>query len=150
MKFLKNKTWFSLIEVIISALLLSVVVFSILRLSNNNSNQGILLEKNNLLNEIFFSSRECIKSLWYDNLIILSWTSSLNFGIWNTKCIVWTYNADLSFTWIILKNYYDWSEVWEDEFWTYFTTISWTNYVNINQFTTDGKNTINYEYKIYK
>lgn len=150
MKFLKNKTWFSLIEVIISALLLSVVVFSILRLSNNNSNQGILLEKNNLLNEIFFSSRECIKSLWYDNLISKSWTSSLNFGIWNTECIVWAYNADLSFTWIILKNYYDWSEVWEDEFWTYFNTLSWTNYVNINQFTTDGKNTINYEYKIYK
>jgi len=144
-----NKNWFSLVEVLISAVILSITVFGILRLTNNNTNQITVIEKNKEMYEVYYNTTECLKSFWYNYLSWITSTQSVNFWNDNTKCLTWIYNTDLTFSWITLKSYLDNQEVRWNEFWSYFTTSNWTNYINISSYITDWINTKNFEFKIY-
>lgn len=146
-----NKAWFSLVEVLISAVILSVTIFGILRLTNNNTNQISIIERNKEIYEIYNDSSECLKSFWTGYLITINTsTQSLNFWDDNTKCLTWSYNSSLDFSWILLKSFVGDEEVRWNEFWNYFTTSTWINYVQVTNYITDWTNTKNFEFKIYK
>lgn len=144
------KKWFTLVEVLVASMILSVVVFGILRLVNNNTKQTVNLEKNNEMFDVYSNSLECIKSLWYLYLSSYTATQSLNF--WNSwsSCFTWTYDINLSFSWIEIKSYFDWQQAWSNNYWTYFKTSTGINFANVNTYVTDGVFTKNFSYKLYK
>jgi prepilin-type N-terminal cleavage/methylation domain-containing protein len=141
---------FTLVEVLISAVILSIVVFWILRLSGNNASQIGVLEKNRLMNETISSTRECLKSINYDTINALTSTASVNFGADNNWCQIWAYSADLSFSWIVFKSYDDKGETWWDEIWSYIKVNTWTAVMNIENYVSDWTNTKKSAYKIYR
>ncbi|MDD2565460.1 MAG: prepilin-type N-terminal cleavage/methylation domain-containing protein [Candidatus Gracilibacteria bacterium] len=146
-----NKAGFSLVEVLISAVILSVTIFGILRLTNNNTNQISIIERNKEIYEIYNDSSECLKSFGTGYLITINTsTQSLNFGDDNTKCLTGSYNSSLDFSGILLKSFVGDEEVRGNEFWNYFTTSTGINYVQVTNYITDGTNTKNFEFKIYK
>lgn len=103
---MKNSNkWFSLIEVIIATIILTVWVFGIYKLFWNN-----LMVLNN--NEIFVDQtslqlpfKECLKNIWYNTLnTYSSWSFlSVNFWSWNMDCTVWVYSSDYTFTPVTLN-----------------------------------------------
>lgn len=145
-----NKAWFSLVEVLISAVVLSITIFGILRLTNNNTNQISIIERNKEMYETYYNSTQCLASFWYNYLSWVTSTQSLNFWNDNIKCLTWSYSSNLTFSWIILKSFVGNEEVRWNEFWNYFTTSTWTNYVKVKDYITDWTNTKNFEFKIYK
>lgn len=145
-----NRKWFALIEVLVSALILTVSVFGILRLSSNNSNQAKNLDKSNDMDDLLYDSSECIKSFSFDYLNGLTSTQSLSFSWDNSECLTWSYNTNLSFSSITLKSY-DWNgELWSDEYWSYFSVNPGTDSVSVNETVTNWKNTKNIYFKVYK
>lgn len=145
-----NKFWFTLVEVLVASLILSVVVFGILRLVNNNTKQTTNLEKNNESYDVYSNSLECIKSLGYLYLSNNTSTQSLNFWVNWTTCLTWSYNTNLSFSWIEIKSYFDSKPAWSNNYRTYFKTSTWANYIDINTFITDWVFTKNFSYKLWK
>lgn len=103
----KNLTWFSIIEIIISTVILTMWVFWVYKLIGNNmsyiSNNENLLQQNLLYSPM----RECIKSLWFDNLD--AWyPSGTNFSInfWDNQmwCFTGSYNTNYDFSWVLVDN----------------------------------------------
>ena len=141
---------FTLVEVLISALILSVTVFWILRLANNNAAQVWVLERNKLLNETIFNTRECLKSMDFDSLNALTSTVSINFWQDNNSCQTWSYNSDLSFSWIVYRSFIDWTESRWDEIFSYIKVISWATMLDVENHVSDWINTKKSTYKIYK
>lgn len=102
---MKNtKNAFTLIEIIISTIILTTWVFAIYSLltinSNNLNNYDTLITSKDL----FENMQECIKKIW------ISWFSSsqtwYSFNFWtdNNLCLTWSYNTSLSFSWVKLDN----------------------------------------------
>jgi len=107
---------FSLIEIIISTIILTIWVFWIYKLIWNNMN---LLSNNEnfiTLNSLYNPFKECLKSIWYNSL---SWSYnsweifSVNFSEDNLWCQTWSYNENLNFSWVLLnnKNYFLYAKV---------------------------------------
>lgn len=147
---IKSKYWFTLVEVLVASIILSVVVFGILRLVNNDTKQTTNIEKNNEMYDVYSNSLECIKSFWYNYLSTLTNTSSLNFWTNSNLCLTWSYNPNLSFSWIEIKSYFDWNKVWSNYYRSYFYTSTWTNFVNIYTSISDWVSTKNFSYKLWK
>ncbi|EKE28931.1 MAG: hypothetical protein ACD_2C00264G0016 [uncultured bacterium (gcode 4)] len=142
-----KRAGFTLAEVLVSALILSITVFWILRLANNNSAQVWVIERNRLLNETIFNTRECLKSLDFDSLNALTNTVSVNFWIDNNWCQTWSYNSSLSFSWISFKS---WTGSRWEEIWSYVKIGSWTNTLTVENSVSDWTNTKKTTYKIYR
>ncbi len=105
-----SKSAFSIIEIIISASILTVWVFWVYKLIWNNMNYIANNENLLQLNMLYNPMRECIKSIWYNSL---SWSYnvwsgfSINFWTDNMWCFTGTYNKTYDFSWILLdKNEY--------------------------------------------
>ena len=86
----KNKTAFTLIEVIIASAILSVTVFWVYKLIWENTklinNSGNYLQLNNL----FLNLEECIKNKKSYFLSLSSWaTKKINFWNTSTWCVIW-------------------------------------------------------------
>lgn len=123
-----NKSWFSLIEVIVSAIILSITVFWVYKLIAENNkiitNSNNYLDANILLNNI----SNCLENFWFNNLI----NSNFNSQIWSIyfensltwKCMTWTYDVNLTFTWVKLNNF--------DYFLFAQITNSWANFMDWN------------------
>ena len=111
-----SKNAFSIIEIIISASILTIWVFWVYKLIWNNMNY--IANNENLLqqNMLYTPFRECIKSIWYDSL---SWSynywDSFSINFWNDHmwCLTWSYNNTYDFSWVLVDNgnYYMYSKV---------------------------------------
>jgi hypothetical protein len=118
MKYCKQA--FSIIEIIISATILTVGVFWVYKLIGNNMNYIANNENFLQLNMIYSPMRECIKSIGYTKLSnsYNSWNIfSVNF--WNDFmwCYTGSYNGNYNFTWVVIDNneYYLFWKVIEEE-----------------------------------
>lgn len=146
----RNKYWFTLIEVLVASMILAVVVFGILRLMNNNSKQWINIEKNNEMYDVYNNSLECIKSFWFNYLSWVTSAQSVNFWSNYDSCLTWSYDNNLSFSWVEIKSYFDWQPAWSNNYWIYFTTNTGSNFVDINTHISNWTITKNFNYKMYK
>lgn len=114
----KSKNAFSIIEIIISTIILTIWVFWVYKLIWNNMNYIANNENLLQLNMMYNPLRECIKSIWYNSLSwsYNSWDNfSINFWQDNTECLTWSYNNTYDFTWVVLQNqeYYMYSKIIE-------------------------------------
>lgn len=111
----KTNKAFSLIEIIISTIILTIWVFGVYKLMWNNINLLSNSETYKEANSLYFPFKECLKSFWYDNLSSYnSWeTFWVNFKENNMWCATWSYNNNFDFSWVTIqnKNYYLYSEV---------------------------------------
>jgi hypothetical protein len=107
---MKNKSnrAFSIIEVVVSSIILSLSVFWIYKLIAENNriidNSNNYLDANLLINNMI----SCIDNIWFDSLKASSFaTSTGSFYFENSltwKCLTWNYNSDYSFSWVKLNN----------------------------------------------
>lgn len=123
-----DKSWFSLIEVVVSAIILSMTVFWVYKLIAENNkiinNSNNFLDANILLENVV----TCIENIWFDTLK----TSNFNTQTWSFsfestltwKCLTWTYDTNFTFPWIKLNNV---------DYFLYAKIInSWSDYLNWN------------------
>lgn len=104
---ISSKKAFSIIEIIISASILSIWVFWVYKLIWNNMNYIANNENLLQLNMLYNPMRECIKSIWYNSLSwsYNSWdTFSIYFWSNNMWCFTGTYNTTYDFSWIIIDH----------------------------------------------
>lgn len=102
------KKAFSLIEVIVSAMILSLSVFWIYKLIAENNriinNSDNFLDANILLTNI----TNCIENIGYDNFNLSSFkTQTWSFYFQNSltgKCMTWTYDTNYTFNSVKLNN----------------------------------------------
>lgn len=146
MKNIKN-SWFSIIEVVVSSIILSLSVFWVYKLISENNK--LLDNSNNYLdaNILLTNSIACLENIWFYNL---KW-SSFSTNTWSIyfensltwKCLTWTYNTDYSFPWVKLNNL---------DYYLYWKIISsWTNYINWKLWVyNDSIWKIEKEYKMWK
>ena len=99
---IKNRSAFTLIEVLVASVILSSVFFAILKLIANNTYQTVNLEHSKTMDSLFLSSKACLQSFWYSALSTMTGMASLNFGSGNTGCFTGSYDSGLSFTGITL------------------------------------------------
>lgn len=118
-----NKRAFSIIEVVVSSIILSLSVFWIYKLIAENNK--ILNNSNNFLdaNILITNITSCIENIWFDTLK----TSTFNTLTWSFyfensltwKCMTWTYDTDYTFNSVKL-NGLDYYLYWK-------ITNSWTS-----------------------
>lgn len=102
-----SKKAFSIIEIIISASILSIWVFWVYKLIWNNMNYIANNENLLQLNMLYNPFRECIKSIWYNSL---SWsynsgdTFSIHFWPDNMWCLTGTYNKTYDFSGVMIDH----------------------------------------------
>ncbi|MDD5213895.1 MAG: hypothetical protein PHG82_05705 [Candidatus Gracilibacteria bacterium] len=114
----KSKNAFSIIEIIISTIILTIGVFGVYKLIGNNMNYIANNENLLQLNMMYNPLRECIKYIGYNSLSG-SYNSgdnfSINFGQDNTECLTGSYNNTYDFTGVTLQNqeYYMYSKIIE-------------------------------------
>lgn len=128
-----NNNWFTLVEVMIATIIISITVFWVLRLSNTNSNQVTIVEKNKEIFDIFQNTKACIKSFWINYLKNVSAKESINFWKNNNTCQTWSYDINNSFSWVVLKNYYGITESNPNEYFIYYTATSLGSWVQIKE-----------------
>lgn len=103
-----NKKAFSLIEVIVSATILSLSVFWIYKLIAENNR--IINNSNNFLdaNILLTNITNCIENIGYDNFNLSSFkTQTWSFYFQNSltgKCMTWTYDTNYTFNSVKLNN----------------------------------------------
>ncbi len=102
MKNIKKQIAFTLIEIIISTIILTWGVFGIYKLLSINTNNLNNYDNKSQINDMFINMQECIKSIWYSSFS--AWTGSFNFWTDNKWCFTWTYDSALSFSWVKLDN----------------------------------------------
>jgi hypothetical protein len=128
MKFINNKSGFSIIEVVVSSIILSLSVFWIYKLIAENNK--LINNSNNFLdaNILLTNSITCLENIWFDNLKSSNFDSqtwSLYFENSLTgKCLTWTYDTNYTFTWVKLNNL--------DYYLYWIITSSWSDYLNWN------------------
>lgn len=108
---MKNtKKAFTLIEILVSCIILTIWVFWVYKLIWVNlvllSNQQ-KLENMQILEKWF---KKCLEKIWYNNLNSFSSWSNFSLNFWDNDnfCVLWNYDENFSFTWINLnsQNYY--------------------------------------------
>lgn len=118
-----SHSWFSIIEVVISSIILSLSVFWIYKLIAENNK--IIDNSNNYLdaNILLTNLTSCIENIWFDTLKTSDFTSQTwSFYFQNSltwKCMTWTYDTNYTFTWVKLNglDYYLYGKI----------TNSWTS-----------------------
>lgn len=118
-----SKSWFSIIEVVISSIILSLSVFWIYKLIAENNK--IIDNSNNYLdaNILLTNLTSCIENIWFDSLKSSDFTSQTwSFYFQNSltwKCMTWTYNSNYTFNSVKLNDL-DYYLYWK-------ITNSWTS-----------------------
>jgi hypothetical protein len=145
-----NKRGFTLIEVLVSAVILWITVFWILRLSTNNATQALMIEKNKEMSEIFYNTRECVKSFWYNYLNSMTGIVSVNFWADNNSCMTWSYDTRLSFPNIRLNSFLDTKQVWSNDYWSYIKTTAGTWNIIVNAYINNWNQERSFSFTVYK
>lgn len=103
-----NKKWFSILEVVVASMILSLSVFWIYKLIAENNK--IINNSNNFFdaNILITNMIDCIEWIWFDTLKSSSFlTNTWSFYFENSltwKCITWNYNTSFTFTWNNINN----------------------------------------------
>lgn len=149
---MKNKSGFTLVEVLTASVVIWLTIFWVLRLVNNNITQTNILETEKDKNLIFINTKECTKSLWFNYLNSLVWTGiSINFWDDNLGCFTGSYNTNLTFSGVKIKSYENnWGQS-ENEYWSYILVSTWETlkYVNIENTITDGRYEKKLNFKVF-
>jgi len=103
-----NKNWFSILEVVVASMILSLSVFWIYKLIAEN-NKIINNSNNNFdANLLMLNMIDCIEWIGFDTLKSSSFlTNTWSFYFENSltwKCITWNYNTSFTFTWNNINN----------------------------------------------
>lgn len=103
---IKSKKGFSIIEAVVSTIILTIWVFWIYKLIWNNMN---LLSNNETyitMSTLAKNFKECSNYFWYDSLSSYSSWDIFSVNFWNDNnwCFTWSYNNDFYFSWVILDN----------------------------------------------
>ncbi|MDD5770614.1 MAG: prepilin-type N-terminal cleavage/methylation domain-containing protein [Candidatus Gracilibacteria bacterium] len=100
----KSNKAFSIIEIIISTVILTIGVFGVYKLIGNNmsllSNNEIFLQQNMLFNPF----KECLKAIGYNSLsgsYSVGSGFSVNFGNDNLGCFTGSFDSNYSFSGVI-------------------------------------------------
>lgn len=118
-----SNSWFSIIEVVISSIILSLSVFWIYKLIAENNK--IIDNSNNYLdaNILLTNLTSCIENIWFDSFKSSDFTSQTwSFYFQNSltwKCMTWTYDTNYTFNSVKL-NGLDYYLYWK-------ITNSWTS-----------------------
>ncbi|MDD5212803.1 MAG: hypothetical protein PHG82_00010 [Candidatus Gracilibacteria bacterium] len=99
---MKQKKAFTLVEIIISTIILTGGVFGIYKLLSINTNNLNNYDNQFQINSLFGNMQECIKSIGYSGFS--AGTGSFNFGADNKGCFTGSYNPTLSFSGVRLDN----------------------------------------------
>lgn len=119
----KNNKWFTLIEIMISTIILWTWVFWVYKLIWSNMSVISSMWEDIVVDSLSINAAECIKNIWYYSLLIWDSTFFLDFWTDYTSCNVWLYDNNFSNTWIILDDweYYiiwnitdSWSVIWSE------------------------------------
>lgn len=117
---MKEKKAFTLVEIIISTIILTWGVFAIYKLLSINTNNLNNYDNLSQANNMFINIQECIKSIWFN--YFTGWIDySFNFGNNNNNnnwCFTWNYDPTLNFSWVIIDNreyFLYWSWIWASE-----------------------------------
>nr|MDD3719749.1 prepilin-type N-terminal cleavage/methylation domain-containing protein [Candidatus Gracilibacteria bacterium] len=103
-----NKSGFSLIEVVVSAIILSITVFGVYKLIAENNK--IINNSNNFLdaNVLLENTVNCLENIGFNTLKISNFTTQTgSFYFENTltgKCSTGTFNTNFTFTGVKLNN----------------------------------------------
>ena len=149
---MKNKSGFTLVEVLTASVVIWLTIFWVLRLVNNNITQTNILETEKDKNLIFINTKECTKSLWFNYLNTLVWTGiSINFWDDNLQCLTGSYNTNLTFSGVKMKSYDNDNNQSENEYWSYILVSSWEtiNNLNIENTITDGRYEKKLNFKVF-
>lgn len=110
-----HTSWFSLIEIIIATIVLTIGVFGIYRLIGNNMNLLHNYSKTSQMQTLGENLKECTRYLGYNSF---SWFTlgeqfSINFWDDNLDCRRSSYNGNYTFSWVILDGevYYLYGQV---------------------------------------
>ena len=122
---IKNNTfWFTLIEIMISTMILSIGVFWVYKLIGSNMSVITSMWNDMMIDSLVLNSKECLKNIWYENL--KSWDTKFFLDFWNdyTLCNTWIYDNTFSNSWMIIDNleYYIIPEI----------TNSWSTFIDFN------------------
>lgn len=102
-----SKSWFSILEVVVSSIILSLSVFWIYKLMAENNR--IIDNSNNYLDANLLTTNimSCIENIWFDTFKNSNYDSQTwSFYFQNSltgKCMTWTYDTDYTFTWVKLN-----------------------------------------------
>ena len=122
----KSKYAFSIIEVVVSSIILSLSVFWIYKLIAENNR--IIDNSNNYLdaNLLVTNMIACMENIWFDTLKSSNFSSQTgSFYFQNSltwSCQTWIYNTSYWFNWVELNN--------EDYFMYWKIINSWTGFLN--------------------
>lgn len=138
----KNKLKaFTLVEIIISTIILTWWIFSIYKLLTINTNNLNNYDNLEQTRNIFINMQECIKSIWFDN-ITGSTNYSFNFGTNNSWCFTWSYNPSLNFSWVTIDN---------KEYFLYWSWIKSSDKIDFELFIKESSlSTQNEKFTLYK
>lgn len=101
---MQNKKAFTLVEIIISTIILTAGVFGIYKLLSINTNNLNNYDNQFQIESLFSNIQECIKSIWYNSFSSTQTWYSFSFWTDNKWCFTWAYNTSLDFSWVILDN----------------------------------------------
>ncbi|MDD5376908.1 MAG: prepilin-type N-terminal cleavage/methylation domain-containing protein [Candidatus Gracilibacteria bacterium] len=141
----RNRSAFTLIEVLVASVILSSVFFAILKLISSNTYQATNLEHSRMMDDLFLSSKACIRSFGYTTGTTA--TQSLNFGTDNMGCFTGSYDPSLSFTGISLERK-NGTETGSTVFWSYFRAENNTGTLKVYNSISDGTEKKDYDFII--
>lgn len=103
---MKEKYWFTLIEIIISIFIITIGVLWIYRLINSNMLLLSTSQENLDLKTLELPLKECIKMIWYSNLNLLNTSDKFSVNFWDDLlwCNKSNYNQDYTFSWVNIDN----------------------------------------------
>lgn len=139
------KNGFTLIEVLVASLILSSVFFAILKFISSNTYQVSTLERSQIMDNLFLSSKACIESFGYTTGTTVK--QGLNFGTDNMGCFTGSHDSNLSFTGISLERKSG-TETGSTTFWSYFSVQNNTGTLKVSNSISDGIETKNYNFII--
>lgn len=122
---MKNKKWFSLLEVIVASWILTITIFWIYKLIAENTKLISHSMQYKQWNMLFLSIKECIDYFW---TAVFTWSIqtwySFNFWPNNLQCLTWVYDIGFNFSWVTL---------WDKTYYLYWEIINtWSNFVEWN------------------
>lgn len=117
--------WFSLLEVIIAAWILTVTIFWVYKLIAENTRLMKNASDYKQWNMLFISLKECIENIWFD---AFSWSIDprYSFNFWSNwnECLTGSYDTNYNFSWVEVGS------------WSYFLfweiTGSWSDFIEWN------------------
>lgn len=100
----KNNSWFTLVEIIVSTIILMIWVFSVYKLISSNFSTIESMWNNLTSTSLLLNSKECLKNIWYTNLESKANQFFLDFWINYNECNISVFDNTFSSSWMLIDN----------------------------------------------